>query len=140
MINPKNKNLKLIYRATVDGQMGKDFHSKCDNVYPTITFFKTKSNKKFGGYTESNWKINSYAVVNAYIFSINKKNIIKLIIIINIQYIVMVQGDLILMDCGLESLFLIMIIFGKLLVIINVFQKFQHMKCQKKVLMLIFWK
>ena len=78
MINPKNKNLKLIYRATVDGQMGKDFHSKCDNVYPTITFFKTKSNKKFGGYTESNWKINSYATdPNAYIFSINKKKYYK---------------------------------------------------------------
>ena len=77
MIKPNSK-LKLIYRATVDGQMGKDFHSKCDNIYPTITFFKTKSNQKFGGYTESNWNINGYgADKNAYIFSINKEKYYK---------------------------------------------------------------
>ena len=42
MIKPNSK-LKLIYRATTDGQIGKDFHSKFDNVFPTIIFFKTKS-------------------------------------------------------------------------------------------------
>ena len=42
MIKPNSK-LKIIYRATSDGQIGKDFHSKFDNVFPTIIFFKTKS-------------------------------------------------------------------------------------------------
>ena len=42
MIKPNSK-LKLNYRAISNGQIGKDFHSKFDNVYPTIIFFKTKS-------------------------------------------------------------------------------------------------
>ena len=77
MIKPKAK-LKLIYRASVDGQMGKDFHSKCDDIFPTIVFFQTNTNKKFGGYTEANWKINDYgAHENAHIFSINKEKYYK---------------------------------------------------------------
>ena len=72
-IKPKSK-LNLIYRASTDGQMGKDFHSKCDNISPTITFFKTNNNVKFGGYTESNWDINGYSGdKNTYIFSISKE-------------------------------------------------------------------
>jgi len=58
--------------------MGKDFHSKCDNIYPTITFYKTNTNKKFGGYTESNWKLETYGSdSNAHIFSINKEKYYK---------------------------------------------------------------
>ncbi len=59
MIKPKAR-LELIYRASVDGQMGKNFHSKCDHIYPTITFYKTDTNIKFGGYTESDWNLNTY--------------------------------------------------------------------------------
>ena len=65
-------------KPSVDGQMGKDFHSKCDNIYPTITFYKTNTNKKFGGYTESNWKLETYGSdSNAHIFSINKEKYYK---------------------------------------------------------------
>ena len=60
MIKPNSK-LKLIYRASIDGQMGKDFHLKCDNVSPTICLYMTNTYKKFGGYCSSYWKINSYA-------------------------------------------------------------------------------
>ena len=77
MIKPNSK-LKLIYRASIDGQMGKDFHSKCDNIFPTITFFKTENNKKFGGYTESNWNLSTYGSdPNAFIFSIDKEKYYK---------------------------------------------------------------
>ena len=77
MIKPKSK-LKLIFRASIDGKMGKDFHSKCDNIFPTIVFYKTNSNKKFGGYTEANWNITTYgADNNAFIFSINKEKYYK---------------------------------------------------------------
>lgn len=73
-----NSKLELIYRASVDGQMGKDFHSKCDNIYPTITLYKTNTNKKFGGYTESSWKLETYGSdYNAHIFSINKEKYYK---------------------------------------------------------------
>ena len=77
MIKP-NSQMKLIYRASIDGQMGKDFHSKCDGVFPTLTLFKTDTNRKFGGYTEANWNINTYGSdPNAFIFSINKEKYYK---------------------------------------------------------------
>ena len=77
MIKPNSK-LQLIYRASIDGQMGKDFHSKCDNIYPTISLFKTDTDKKFGGYTEANWNIKTYGSdPNAIIFSINKEKYYK---------------------------------------------------------------
>ena len=77
MLTPNSK-LKLIYRASTDGQMGKDFHSKCDNISPTICLYMTKNCKKFGGYCSSNWKINGYgADPNAFIFSINKEKYYK---------------------------------------------------------------
>ena len=73
-----NSKLELIYRASVDCQMGKDFHSKCDNIFPTITLFKTNTNRKFGGYTESNWKLTTYGSdSHAQIFSINKEKSYK---------------------------------------------------------------
>ena len=76
-IKPKSK-LKLIYRASKDGQMGKDFHSKCDNIFPSVTLYKTDTNKKFGGYTESNWKLETYGSDNnALIFSVNKEKYYK---------------------------------------------------------------
>ena len=41
--------------------MGKDFHSKCENIFPKITLFKTDTNLKFGEHKyfpkESNYKI-----------------------------------------------------------------------------------
>ena len=77
MIKPNSK-LKLIYRASIDGQMGKDFHSKCDNISPTIVFYKNDIGNKFGGYTQSNWNLTTYgADNNAFIFSINKEKYYK---------------------------------------------------------------
>ena len=77
MIRP-NSRLKLIYRASVDGQMGKDFHSKCDNIFPTVSLFKNEIGNKFGGYTESNWNITTYgADGKAFIFSLNKEKYYK---------------------------------------------------------------
>ena len=77
MIKPNSK-LELIYRASADGQMGKDFHSKCDNIFPTISLFKTDTGRKFGGYTEANWNITTYGSdANAFIFSINNEKYYK---------------------------------------------------------------
>ena len=41
-LNDKNLKLKLIYKASKDGDTPDKFHSKCYGVSPTLTIFKTK--------------------------------------------------------------------------------------------------
>lgn len=50
------KQLRLIYRMTRDGVMGKDFHAKCDDKGPTFSVFKTTKGKRCGGYTNLSWE------------------------------------------------------------------------------------
>jgi hypothetical protein len=42
--------VKLIYRASIDGFAASSFHSKCDNISNTVTIIETISNSVFGGY------------------------------------------------------------------------------------------
>ncbi len=52
----KNTNLKLLYRASVDGGANTVFHSKCDNKANTITIIKMyRSDYVFGGYLSIPW-------------------------------------------------------------------------------------
>jgi hypothetical protein len=51
----KQDKWKLIYRATRDGFSAKDFHSKCDGKYLTLTLVKTNDGYIFGGYSEREW-------------------------------------------------------------------------------------
>ena len=55
IVNCKNKNLKLklLYRASIDGDTPEIFHSKCDGISPTISIFKTSDNYTFGGYSDA---------------------------------------------------------------------------------------
>ena len=48
--------LKLVYRATRDGDLALNFHSKCDDIGPNITLVRTIDNCRFGGFTVNNWK------------------------------------------------------------------------------------
>lgn len=71
---------KLLYRGTENGKGAQDFHSRCDNKGPTITFIKTTTNKIFGGFTNLSWesRINLLGAYKsndpyAFIFSIDKK-------------------------------------------------------------------
>ena len=41
------KNVKLLYRASIDGDKASKFHSKCDGKINTVTFVKTKNGRKF---------------------------------------------------------------------------------------------
>ena len=54
-INKNIKNYKLLFRASRDGFEAKDFHKKCDGVSNTLILIKTKSGKRFGGFTEAEW-------------------------------------------------------------------------------------
>ncbi len=50
----KNKKLKakLVYKASRDGQLGRDFHKKADGVSPTVTFAKLESKVTVAAYTD----------------------------------------------------------------------------------------
>lgn len=52
----RNFLLKLIYKASRDGDNGAAFHSKCDNIFPTLTVIKTADKKIIGGYTTVSWE------------------------------------------------------------------------------------
>ena len=41
--NEKNITSELLFRTSVDGDSSTNFHSKCDNKGPTITFIKTSA-------------------------------------------------------------------------------------------------
>ena len=47
-----NKEIKLIYKATKDGDSASKYHEICDNKNPLITLIKTKKNRRFGHYME----------------------------------------------------------------------------------------
>ena len=57
-IYPYKRSIKLtlIYRASKDGDLAKNFHHKCDFIGANLTFIKTKEGYIFGGFTIKNWK------------------------------------------------------------------------------------
>ena len=48
-------NFTLLYRASRDGWMWKDFHSKCDKKGATVTLVKSSVGKVCGGFTCVPW-------------------------------------------------------------------------------------
>ena len=81
-ININNdKKIKLLYKASRDGDNYQDFYRLCENKGPTITVALTTKGYKFGGFTKLSWKnpnngngSNKYYEDNeAFIFSLNKK-------------------------------------------------------------------
>jgi hypothetical protein len=47
--------LTRLYRQTVDGGNGRDWHAKCDGKGPTISIMKATSGYVFGGYASKSW-------------------------------------------------------------------------------------
>ena len=81
-INTNNdKKIKLLYKASRDGDSYRDFYRLCENKGPTVTIALTTKGYKFGGFTSLSWKNpNStsshnkyYEDKNAFIFSLNRK-------------------------------------------------------------------
>ena len=69
---PDRMAFKLLYRASRDGFAASSFHSKCDNVYKTITIVKSRNGNIFGGYTDLCWdQSDTYKLDNkAFIYSL----------------------------------------------------------------------
>lgn len=66
---------KLMYRATTDGFLAKDFHRKCDFVANTLTVVKTTTGNIFGGFTTRHWKTKKLTLkdADAFIYSLVNK-------------------------------------------------------------------
>ena len=79
MINPEadlnNFSFKLIFKASVDGNLPNAFHNLCDNKGPTIIFIKINNGKRIGGYTSVSWSSNNEFKQdeNAFLFSLDKR-------------------------------------------------------------------
>ena len=68
--------LKLLYRATRDGDKASTFHKYCDGICPLVILVKTKKEIRFGGFTEtyfeSTKEYKGKKDDNAFIFSLDK--------------------------------------------------------------------
>ena len=54
--NKKFYFMRLIYRASEDGDTPYKFHRLCDGLSPLIVLIKTTYNKRFGGFTEAHFE------------------------------------------------------------------------------------
>ena len=69
-----SKKFKLIYSASRDGDLAKNFYQNCMYKSPTITILKNIDGLIIGGYTEKNWDIeieNNYDDLS-FIFDLTK--------------------------------------------------------------------
>lgn len=73
---PKNTEWNLLFRASRDGFLAANFHSKCDFRGKFLVLIKTNLSFIFGAYTESDWSRNGFQNDrNAFLFSlVNKEN------------------------------------------------------------------
>jgi hypothetical protein len=69
-------NMKLLYRASDDGDTAESFHKKCDNISPLLILIKTTKHRRFGGFTqatfESTQEKKGKLDGSAFIFSLDK--------------------------------------------------------------------
>ena len=77
--NKKKIKIKLLFRASRDGDNNKSYHDKCDGISPTISIIKTKTGYTFGGYTDCilNSTSGCTKTNNSFIFSFDKMKIYK---------------------------------------------------------------
>jgi len=67
---------ELCFRASIHGKSSSEFHGRCDNKGPSITFVKTSNGLRFGGYTSQSWNGQAYNYINAndaFVFSLDKQ-------------------------------------------------------------------
>ena len=69
-------NMKLLYKATRDGDSSSSFHNKCNGQSPTLTLVKTSNGYRCGGFTSLPWDSNrNYKEDNdAFVFSMDTRS------------------------------------------------------------------
>ena len=69
-------NMKMIYRASEDGDTAQMFHKKCDKQSPILLLVKTTKNRRFGGFSQCFFESTNDPIGklddSAFIFSLNK--------------------------------------------------------------------
>ena len=73
----KKITMKLLFKATRDGQHCSNFHSKCDKKVQQLVFIKTTKGEIFGGYTEEGFRSRNEGIKDneAFVFSFSTKKI-----------------------------------------------------------------
>ena len=93
LIDKINKNLnyrqkkfyymRLIYRASEDGDTPYKFHRLCDGLSPLIVLIKTTYNKRFGGFTEAHFEASEDMIGKrsntAFIFNLDREKAFDII-------------------------------------------------------------
>ena len=76
-MNREIKEIKKIYQATVDGGDSDIFHKKCDFIPNTLVLYKTKGNRRFGGFASQSWNTGFDFLPDkkCFLFSLDKKKI-----------------------------------------------------------------
>ncbi|CAH3168587.1 unnamed protein product, partial [Porites lobata] len=70
----KSSRWKRCWRASVDGWAASTFHSRCDNIGPTVTIIRVGGKYIFGGYTSLSWGNCQYRYDSqAFLFSLVNK-------------------------------------------------------------------
>ncbi len=65
------KCFKKLYTASLNGESASYFHKNCDDKLKTIVLIKTPDKRRFGGYTQENWKSGNNYDTNAFLFSLD---------------------------------------------------------------------
>jgi hypothetical protein len=55
-LGSKLVSVKMIFNARKDGWSASDFHEKCDDIGPTISFIQLKNGPCIGGFTTAKWR------------------------------------------------------------------------------------
>ena len=73
----KKIKMKLLFKASRDGQHCSNFHSKCDKKVHQLVFIKTTKGEIFGGYTEEGFRSRNNEIVDnkAFVLSLSTKKI-----------------------------------------------------------------
>ena len=75
-LNKKIKEIKLMYKASSNGDNINSFHDSCLLVQNIVVLILTNKNKCFGGFTRSGFEINKYRYDPfAFLFSLDNKEI-----------------------------------------------------------------
>ena len=76
-LNKNIKKFKLLFKASNEGFLASNFHSKCDGKKNTVTLVETLKGKRFGGFTDNAWDQSSNYKhgSNGFIFSLDDKSI-----------------------------------------------------------------
>ena len=85
-LNYRNKKfyfMRLIYRASDDGDTPYKFHRLCDGLSPLIVLIKTTYNKRFGGFTEAYYEASDELIGKrsntAFLFNLDKEKAFDII-------------------------------------------------------------